>query len=251
MANAFLCRIGRYVACQVAVFGIVLAVPADVTAAPREPMVFHGASSGSQTLDQGEGGGNPFASAVIDLLAKPTVALTDLPDAVRQLTYQKSRGFQVADVPTIDGADAWQLKPKAADERRIALVLIVSDYSRSGGAPSLPGALHDGERIAAALRNAGFETRLEPDLDAAGMRRSLERFSAETRNADAAVVYTTGHGVEVGGTIYLIPGNYPIAEKNAALATRAVPLREVGQSLRARHVNLLFYGGCRDNPFGN
>ncbi len=251
MVNTWLRTTGRYLAAKAAALCIALVIGTDVSAAPGEPIVFHAASAGSQTLDQGEGGGNPFASALIDLLAKPAVALTELPEAVRQLTHQKSGGFQIADVPAIDAGNGWRLKPQAKNERRIALVLIVSDYSRSGGAPSLPGARHDGERIATALRNAGFETQLVPDLDAAAMRLALERFTAETRNADAAVIYTTGHGVEVGGTIYLIPGDYPLAEKNAALATRALPLSEMRQSLRAKHVNLLFYGGCRDNPFGN
>lgn len=251
MGSTWIGAIGRNFAGHAAVFCFVLAVGGDVSAAPGEPMVFHAASAGGQTLDQGAGGGNPFASALIEVLARPQAKLSELPEAVRHLTHMKSGGFQIADVPAINAANGWQLKPHTKNERRVALVLIVSDYSRSGGAPSLPGALHDGQRMATALSNAGFETKLEADLDATSIKLALARFAADTLSADAAVIYTTGHGVEVAGTIYLIPGDYPIAEKNAALTTRALALSAIRQSLRAKHVNLLFYGGCRDNPFGN
>src|SRR5262245_54747053 len=71
-----------------------VAAPADA-----DVLVFHGARSGQQTLDAGDGGGNPFASAFIDVLAKPSVRLSELPAAIRKITERKSKGFQIADVP--------------------------------------------------------------------------------------------------------------------------------------------------------
>jgi hypothetical protein len=35
------------------------------------------------------------------------------------------------------------------------------------------------------------------------------------------------------------------------LPTRALRLAEIGGGLRARSVNLLFWGGCRDNPLAD
>ena len=43
------------------------------------------------------------------------------------------------------------------------------------------------------------------NLDFAGMRRVISDFSAMTRDADVAVVFYAGHGLEVDGTNYLIP----------------------------------------------
>ena len=97
---------------------------------------------------------------------------------------------------------------------------------------------------------AGFKTQVAVDLSGAGMRDTIARFSAESAQADAALIYTTGHGVEVDGTVYLLPGDYPLAQKNAALPSRALPVRDIGAGLKAKRVNLLFYGGCRDNPLG-
>ena len=73
---------------------------AVVTPADADVLVFHGARSGQETLDEGKGGGNPFASAFIDILAKPSVRLSELPAAFRKITAKKSEGLQIADVPS-------------------------------------------------------------------------------------------------------------------------------------------------------
>ena len=43
------------------------------------------------------------------------------------------------------------------------------------------------------------------DLSAAGRRDALRDFADPARDADIAVVYYAGHGLEVDGTNYLIP----------------------------------------------
>ena len=91
-----------------------------------------------------------------------------------------------------------------------------------------------------ALEAAGFKTEMAIDLSRADMRELVARFSTRSALADAALIYTTGHGVEVDGNVYLLPGDYPLAQKNAALATRALRVRDFGSGLRAKRVNLLF-----------
>jgi hypothetical protein len=244
-------------------FGVVRAITgallllgaAHATSASAEPLVFHASQSGMQTLDQGEGGGNPFASALIELLGHKSVRLAELPAAMSELTARKSRNAQQADVPAKTPDDTWDLVPARTGETRIALVMVVSDYAASGGAgvdpaPSLAGARHDAERVAKALEAAGFKTEMAIDQNRTSMRWTIARFAVKSARADAALIYTTGHGVEVDGTVYLLPGDYPLAQKNAALPSRALPVRDIGAGLRARRVNLLFYGGCRDNPLG-
>ena len=220
---------------------------AAIGQARAETLLFHASSSGKQTLDQGEGGGNPFASSLIDVLAQPHAALGDLPATLHRLTVQKSGGFQTPDVPAGAARADWSLVPATSGERRIALVLVVSDY-RSGGAPSLPGAKTDAQRIATALQRARFETEVALDLDLMSMRQKLADFAARSARYDAAAIYVTGHGVEVARTVYLLPGSYPVALKDAAL-NDAIRLADIAGSVHARHVNLVFYGGCRDNPF--
>ena len=126
--------------------------------------------------------------------------------------------------------------------------MVVSDYYRAGQ-DSLPGARLDAERVAVALRKAGFETEIAIDLELSAMKQELASFSTESRRHDAAVIYTTGHGVEVGRTVFLLPGDYPVSKGTSALATRAVSLPEIASAVRAKRVNLVFYAGCRNNPW--
>ncbi len=226
----------------------ILCLMASFSAASGEPLVFHASSSGQKTLDQGEGGGNPFASSLVEILGRPDVRLGGLPEALRALTKKKSGKYQTPDVPRAVPAKDWRLVPPPAGENRIALVLIVSDYSRAG-LESLEGAAHDARRIASALTSAGFATETALDLDLAGMKKKLGDFAAKSAGYDAAAIYTTGHGLEYGGIVYLLPADYPVSQGKTALRSAAMQLREIANAARARKVNLVFYGGCRDHPF--
>ena len=211
--------------------------------------VFYGSSRGGKTLDQGEGGGNPFASALIDLLERPGLTLGALSDEIVSLTEQKSSGFQIPETPSVDGPARETLVRPPARGAHPALVLVVADYT-AGGAPSLPGAVHDAGRVAAALRSAGFRTMTVIDPTRAAAHAVLEEFAVSSAVAETAIIYTTGHGVDVDGKVYLLPGDYPVKEGNAGLPERAIRLDDVRQRMRARRENLLFYAGCRDDPLG-
>jgi Caspase domain len=213
------------------------------------PLVFYASSSGQQTLDQGEGGGNPFASALIELMGHENLTLRDFPKQLAELTAQKSRDRQLPQVPDRLQLVDWQFTPKPEGERRLALVLVYSDYSASGGAKSLPGAKRDAQRLTEALERAGFETQKVIDPDRSSLSASLTNFTRRSKDADIGLVYTTGHGVEVAGSVYLLPGDYPIARQKDALADFAIPIAKLSATPHARRANFVFYGGCRDNPF--
>ena len=216
--------------------------------ASAEPLIFHASTSGQKTLDQGEGRGQSICQLADRDPRAAGNAARRLPEALRVLTVKKSDGLQTPDVPGTVVPKDWKLAPSRAGETRTALVLVVSDYRRAG-ANSLPGAEHDARRIASALTAAGFATETALDLDLAGMRKRLGEFAAKSAGYDAAAIYTTGHGLELEGTVYLLPGDFPASQGKAALGTHALPLREIAKAAKARRVNLVFYGGCRDNPF--
>jgi Caspase domain len=220
------------------------------TVALAEPLVFHASVSGKPTLDEGEGGGNPFASSLIEILGRPVFKFSELGTELEILTLIKSKGFQTADVPRISPEHSWHLVPAAKGELRRALVLVYSDYQKSGGAQSLPGAKHDAERVAAAFKKAGFVTEIAIDQDLTTTQLTLSAFARQSADDDVAVIYATGHGVEVDGTVYLLPGDYPVQSRNSALNDRGLRLSSIAASVRARRASVVFYGGCRDNPFG-
>ena len=210
-------------------------------------LIFHASQAGMTTLDEGDGGGNPFARALVDVLSQNEANLSELPSKLETLTVKKSHGLQTASGPA--SAPDWQLVPKKLAERRIALVLVNSDYAKASELPSLPGARSDSERIAKVLTKAGFTTQTALDLDLSSTRAKLKSFAEQSVNADVAVIYTTGHGVEVDGTIFHLPIDYPIKSKSAALPGKALKLDDIAVSSRARKINLVFYGGCRNDPF--
>ena len=204
-----------------------------------------GTSSGGRTLDSGEGGGNPFASALIELLGRNELTFGDLARDIIPATRQKSGGFQTPELILLDRA----VVTPTDDTICVALVVVFVDYSKSQGASSLPGADRDARRVCDALDAAGFRSRALIDPDADELNQVLLDFAAESQSADIALIYTTGHGVEVEGEIYLLPGNYPTSRGKEALEDHAIPLTRLSENLRASERNYLFYAGCRNAPF--
>ena len=214
-----------------------------------QPIFFFATKSGRVTLDQGEGGGNPFASALIEILNRERVTFQDLQRDIVTLTVRKSSGYQEPDIKVTSPTLAWQMIPRHSTEKRIALVVVFSDYSTSARMQSLPGAKHDLDRIAQALLNADFVTETVIDPDRPTLENHLEKFADRSKAVDTAIIYTTGHGVESEGLVYLLPSEYPITLGNSALHTNAINIEIFAKAMNAKYVNLFFFGGCRNNPF--
>src|SRR5580692_3714488 len=58
------------------------------------------------------------------------------------------------------------------------------------------------KRVALVMRNS---VDLKRDLSVSEMRRALRDFSDSVRDADIAIVYYAGHGIEINGSNYLSP----------------------------------------------
>lgn len=214
-----------------------------------EPAYVYATQSGRVTFDQGDSGGNPFASALVEVLGYETLRFEELLHQLIALTETKSEGRQRPEVRGHARLKTWQVLPKSPRERRVALVVVFSDYSASEGAKSLPGAARDLSRVGDAFKKAGFAVQRVLDPDRAELRDILREFADRSAASDVAVVYTTGHGVEVDGAVYLLPGDYPVSRGDTVLGQRAIRLTELGSASHAKHTNLIFYGGCRNNPF--
>ena len=208
------------------------------------PAVFYASQSGQSTLDQGEGGGNPFASALVELLRRRSLTYAELRSDLIDLTTQKSQGFQVPDAAGGRNSTEWRLKPLAASAKRVALVFVYSNY-REAGQKSLPGAKRDLSRVAVALRKAGFEVTTAPNPSRKDLRTALQTLSAQSQDAEAAAVYVTGHGFEHRGHVYLLPSDYPFHDGPSKLSKLAVHVASLAKYLKAYSANMVFYGGCR------
>ena len=135
----------------------------------------------------------------------------------------------------------------ALAEKRVALVLGNSAYQNV--AP-LPNPVNDGAVIADTLKQAGFDVvDSRRDLPAAETRRALRDFADRARDADIAVVYYAGHGMEVDGTNYLIPVDAKL-ERDTDVFDEALSLDRVLVAVEpAKQLRLVILDACRDNPF--
>src|SRR6202049_1591516 len=135
----------------------------------------------------------------------------------------------------------------ALAEKRVALVLGNSAYQN---VPQLPNPVNDGAVIAATLKDAGFDVvDSRHDLTAAEPRRSLRDFANRARDADIAVVYYAGHGIEVDGTNYVIPVDAKL-ERDTDVYDEAFSLDRVMLAIEpAKQLRLVILDACRDNPF--
>ncbi|WP_247339175.1 MULTISPECIES: caspase family protein [unclassified Bradyrhizobium] len=136
--------------------------------------------------------------------------------------------------------------PAQAD-KRVALVIGNSAYK---SAPKLANPVGDAALIGGMLKKAGFDTvDVRQDLNAPEMRKALREFGARTRDADVAIVYYAGHGLEVDGTNYLIPIDAAL-ETDTDVYDEALPIDRVLVSIEsAKQLRLVILDACRDNPF--
>lgn len=132
--------------------------------------------------------------------------------------------------------------------KRVALVLANSAYQH---APSLANPVNDGSVMAKTLKDAGFDVvDSRHDLTALDTRRVLREFADSTRDADIAVVYYAGHGIEVEGSNYLIPVDAKL-ERDTDVYDEALSLDRVLVAVEpAKQLRLVILDACRDNPFG-
>ena len=217
---------------------------AQTTPEPPSALVYYAGQAGRLTSDRSSKGGNPFASALCEVIAKKPLTLETFTKRMAEANQIHSRGWQMMDYPRTLPDPKRRLD---VGEKRVALVLINADYSKSD-AYSLPGAAHDAKRVPAALSDAGYETTLVLDRTASEARLALEEFAAMSQTAGNAIIYIGGHGCQYQRTVYWMMGDFP--EQDAKwLQTHAIPVSEIAKAGRARSLSLVLYASCRDNPF--
>jgi hypothetical protein len=136
---------------------------------------------------------------------------------------------------------------EAAADRRVALVIGNSTYKN---ASSLPNTINDSTAIAALFKSVGFEVVISrSDLGVVDFKRSVREFLITAENADMAVVYYAGHGIEISGTNYLVPVDARLS-RDYDVDDEAVSLDRIIWALQSvRRLRLILLDACRDNPF--
>jgi invasion protein IalB len=151
--------------------------------------------------------------------------------------------FVLGFVVTTVGAS---LPPEARADRRVALVVGNSAYQNVG---ELRNPVNDAVKIGAMLKAMGFDVDVRRDVGIVDMRRAVGDFADAARNADIAVVFYSGHGIEVDGTNYLIPIDARL-ERDFDVEDETISLDRVLKVIDpAKRLRLVMLDACRNNPF--
>jgi Caspase domain len=141
----------------------------------------------------------------------------------------------------------WTVSAPAFAENRVALIIGNSNYKN---VTTLPNPINDATAITQLFKAAGFaNVELHQDLENNGLRHALRNFSDAAREAEIAIVFYAGHGIEVNGENYLIPIDAKL-ERDIDVEDEAVSLDRVLTMIApARRLRLVILDACRDNPF--
>lgn len=129
---------------------------------------------------------------------------------------------------------------------RIALVIGNAAYTHAG---KLANPANDAKGMFDALEGLGFAVSTGIDLARDPMENAFFDFETAIRDAEVALLFYAGHGLQVKGENYLIPADANI-EMEMHLKRRAFSLSEVlGVMSKRARTNLIFLDACRNNPF--
>jgi hypothetical protein len=137
-------------------------------------------------------------------------------------------------------------QPALAD-KRVALVIGNSGYQH---APALPNPSRDAKAMAAMFERGGFSV-ITAQYDAGNLqfKRVIRQFEDAAADADIAVIFYAGHGIEIHGVNYLVPIDAKLASDRDADDEAITLDRLVEAADGAKRLRLVILDACRDNPF--
>jgi formylglycine-generating enzyme required for sulfatase activity len=140
---------------------------------------------------------------------------------------------------------ASSLAPAAAAEKRVALVLGIGEYQHLS---TLDNPVRDAKAIAASLKAHGFAVSDYYNLDRADLLDALETFKLEAAEAEVALIYYAGHGMEVGRKNIIAPTDMEIECGNKT-TLRAVELDQLFDAASEAPAQIVLLDACRNDPF--
>jgi hypothetical protein len=131
-------------------------------------------------------------------------------------------------------------------ERRVALVIGNGKYVN---APALDNPPSDAGAIAQVLRELHFEVIDGYDLDVEAMDARITEFARRISDADAALFFFAGHGLQVNGENYLVPIDAKL-DHEGQLRRQTFRLQDELNMMSGRSaVSIVLLDCCRDNPY--
>ncbi|MGH6846243.1 MAG: caspase family protein [Methylocella sp.] len=134
----------------------------------------------------------------------------------------------------------------ALADKRVALVVGNSQYARAS--LKLINPTNDAQDLAQALKEIGFDVILRIDVGKDKFDQALVDFARKAKNADTALVYYAGHGLQRNGKNYFLPTDID-AQDEYDFNFRAISQDSILDAVsQAKSVKIVILDACRDNP---
>jgi uncharacterized caspase-like protein len=132
-------------------------------------------------------------------------------------------------------------------EKRVALMIGNGAYENTA---KLPNPIRDADALAELFRKVGFDVvHSRRDLGNLEFKRALRELNLAAINADIAVVFFAGHGIEINGVNYLLPVDAKL-KRDFDVEDEAVTLDRILRAVEpAKKLRLIVLDACRENPF--
>jgi uncharacterized caspase-like protein len=151
-------------------------------------------------------------------------------------------------IPKIFGmllaAAAVGFSAQTAEARRIALVIGIDRYT---SLKPLDNPVGDATAIAGLLRANGFEVFQYSDPTRADFLDALDAFRNVADNADVALIYYAGHGLEIGGRNIVAPADMEFSCEQAQ-PRRIVELDKFFEAIANVPQQVVLLDACRNDP---
>ena len=134
----------------------------------------------------------------------------------------------------------------ALAQERVALLIGNAEYAHT---TRLRNPVNDVDAMRRALERLQFAVTVVTDADEREMGRALRDFRRRAAAADTALLFYSGHGMEIGGENYLIPVDAELEHPDDA-STEAIDLdAAVASASGASRLSIVVIDACRNNRF--
>ncbi|WP_439626949.1 caspase family protein [Shinella sp.] len=155
------------------------------------------------------------------------------------------------EVPTdtcheIAAADA-AVPSDAIQSKAGKFALVIGNAAYSGGIPPLRNPAHDAAAVSDVLRKLNFTIFLALDARGATIRDCVARMQAALLGDDIALIYYSGHGIQIDDRNYLVATD---AKAGGGLSDAFVYIDDIIDGVKEKSAStLVFLDACRNNPF--
>ncbi|HUB12208.1 MAG TPA: caspase family protein [Acetobacteraceae bacterium] len=134
-------------------------------------------------------------------------------------------------------------------QQRHRVALVIGNGNYQGAIPKLSNPPNDAAALASMTRRLGYDTLLLLDANHDEMQAAIRAFREAAAGADLAIIFYSGHAVEINGRNMLLPVDFVAGQSPGSFLQNALPLADLDASLAGRSgPALIFLDACRSDP---